>query len=86
MRIWIQIRIEGAKPVRIYANPSPDPGQNLPSEKLNFMLVKGRKIHPTYVGPGLFVKFWFNLLAPRFGYRRAKSMRIRIHNTVNKSH
>jgi hypothetical protein len=36
--MWIQIRIHGAKPMWIQADPDPDPGQTLLSQKLDFYM------------------------------------------------
>jgi hypothetical protein len=71
--MWIQIRIQRAKSVRIHADPDPDPepGQTLKSK----------------AGNQIYLSILINFLTPGSGSqygsvsRTAKSMRIRILNT-----
>jgi hypothetical protein len=73
--IWMLIRIDGAKPMRIH--PDPDPGQTVKSQ-VEFLHERGRK-----AGDQVYLLILFSFHAPGSGSgsRPAKSKRIRIQKT-----
>ncbi len=70
----IRIRIQGVHPMRIH--PDQDPGQTLPSQRVEFKI----KIYLRRYGTGLLARLEIKFIY-RFGQFPCSWIRIRIHNT-----